>query len=106
MHPYKETGDEISQDDAIHDGLPWSAIRIVLSVLTADQEQMGLILIVAGTGDMSHHKMQHLLAIVSGQCGPSNEGTGSGHDLTFHCHGSPLHENVFLSRVLHTIPRS
>ncbi|CAJ0545119.1 Ff.00g085920.m01.CDS01 [Fusarium sp. VM40] len=45
LNSYTQIGDLIAQSYPLHAGIPWSAIKIVLSVLTADQEQMGLILI-------------------------------------------------------------
>ncbi|KAF5695680.1 ankyrin repeat-containing protein [Fusarium denticulatum] len=45
LDSFKAIGDLVSQADPVHAGIPWSAIKIVLSVLTADQEQMGLIII-------------------------------------------------------------
>ncbi|KAF0640975.1 hypothetical protein FPSE5266_03283 [Fusarium pseudograminearum] len=41
----KAIGDVISQVDPVHAGVPWSAIKLVLSVFTADNEQMGLLII-------------------------------------------------------------
>ncbi|KAF5624688.1 ankyrin repeat-containing protein [Fusarium tjaetaba] len=45
LDSFKAIGDLVSQADPVHAGLPWLAIKIVLSVLTTDQEQMGLIVI-------------------------------------------------------------
>ena len=45
LDSFKEVGDIVAQADPIHIGVPWSIISIVLSVVTADQEQMGLVLI-------------------------------------------------------------
>jgi hypothetical protein len=42
---FKDIGDLISQADPVHIGIPWSAIKIVLSIMVADHEQMGLILV-------------------------------------------------------------
>ncbi|KAI9162873.1 Vegetative incompatibility protein [Paramyrothecium foliicola] len=45
INTFKGIGDTIVQVDPIYAGLPWAAIKLILSVATADQEQMGLILI-------------------------------------------------------------
>ncbi|KAF5011288.1 hypothetical protein FDECE_2588 [Fusarium decemcellulare] len=45
LNTYKEIGDTIAQADPVHAGLPWATIKMLLSVFSADQEQMGLILI-------------------------------------------------------------
>ncbi|KAG4264834.1 hypothetical protein FPRO03_00118 [Fusarium proliferatum] len=45
LDSFKAIGDIVSQIDPVHAGIPWSAVKLVLSVLTADQEQMGLIVV-------------------------------------------------------------
>lgn len=45
LDSFKAIGDIISQVDPVHAGIPWSAIKLVLSVFTADNEQMGLLII-------------------------------------------------------------
>ncbi|GKU08491.1 hypothetical protein FLAG1_11389 [Fusarium langsethiae] len=42
---FKTIGDLVSQIDPVHAGIPWSAIKLVLSAITADNEQMGLVII-------------------------------------------------------------
>ncbi|KAM0412857.1 hypothetical protein ACHAPD_007905 [Fusarium lateritium] len=45
LDSFKAIGDLVLQIDPIHAGIPWTAIRLVLSAVIADNEQMGLVII-------------------------------------------------------------